>query len=98
MSARPQRLDRTRQSLWLRVFKGSYAVVGTVDKIGPVDLLGCQPRPVDLLNGPIACVETAAMKRVGSLDVRRRKLGGQGDWGKEAGRDPRDGAASAHQV
>lgn len=98
MSARPQRPDPNSAVAVAAGVKGSYAVVGTVDKIGPVDLLGCQPRPVDLLNGPIACVETAAMKRVGSLDVRRRKLGGQGDWGKEAGRDPRDGAASAHQV
>src|ERR1051326_7737720 len=37
------------------VFEGSYAVVGAVDKVIPVDLQikGCPPRPIDLLKGLI---------------------------------------------
>jgi Ni,Fe-hydrogenase III small subunit len=43
------------------VFEDSYAVVGAVDKVIPVDLHipGCPPRPVDLLRGLIALVETS---------------------------------------
>jgi len=49
------------------VFEGSYAVVGAVDKVIPVDLhiRGCPPRPVDLVRGLIALVEAATMKRAG---------------------------------
>ena len=38
------------------VFEGSYAVVGAVDKVIPVDLHipGCPPRPIDLLRGLLA--------------------------------------------
>jgi len=41
------------------VFEGSYAVVGAVDKVIPVDLQirGCPPRPIDLLKGLIALME-----------------------------------------
>jgi Ni,Fe-hydrogenase III small subunit len=44
------------------VFEGSYAVVGAVDKVIPVDLhiRGCPPRPIDLLKGLIALMEKAA--------------------------------------
>jgi Ni,Fe-hydrogenase III small subunit len=46
------------------VFEGSYAVVGAVDKVVPVDLhiRGCPPRPVDLLQGLIALVDQATAK------------------------------------
>ena len=43
------------------VFEGSYAVVGAVDKVIPVDLhiRGCPPRPIDLLKGLVALMEKA---------------------------------------
>ncbi len=45
------------------VFEGSYAVVGGVEKIIPVDLhiRGCPPRPIDLLKGLIALMEKATV-------------------------------------
>src|SRR5215813_7014228 len=45
------------------VFEGSYAVVGAVDKVIPVDLQikGCPPRPIDLLKGLIALMEKATV-------------------------------------
>ena len=44
------------------VFEGSYAVIGAVDKVIPVDLhiRGCPPRPIDLLRGLIALMDKAA--------------------------------------
>ena len=44
------------------VFEGSYAVVGAVDKVIPVDLhiRGCPPRPIELLKGLVALLEKAA--------------------------------------
>jgi Ni,Fe-hydrogenase III small subunit len=44
------------------VFEGSYAVIGGVDKVIPVDLHipGCPPRPIALLEGLIALMEKAA--------------------------------------
>src|SRR5215813_1661769 len=44
------------------VFEGSYAVIGAVDKVIPVDLHipGCPPRPTALLEGLIALVDRAA--------------------------------------
>src|SRR5215467_6896566 len=41
------------------VFEGSYAVVGAVDNVVPVDLhiRGCPPRPLDLLAGLIALLD-----------------------------------------
>jgi Ni,Fe-hydrogenase III small subunit len=52
------------------VFEGSYAVVGAVDKVIPVDLHipGCPPRPIDLLRGLIALVDTATAKDNGWSD------------------------------
>ena len=46
------------------VFEGSYAVIGAVDKVVPVDLhiRGCPPRPIDLLRGLIALIDKAAAK------------------------------------
>jgi Ni,Fe-hydrogenase III small subunit len=43
------------------VFEGSYAVIGAVDKVIPVDLhiRGCPPRPIDLLRGLIALADKA---------------------------------------
>lgn len=43
------------------VFEGSYAVVGAVEKVIPVDLAirGCPPRPIDLLRGLIALIDKA---------------------------------------
>jgi len=44
------------------VFEGSYAVIGAVEKVIPVDLhiRGCPPRPAALLEGLIALLEKAA--------------------------------------
>ena len=44
------------------VFEGSYAVVGAVDKVIPVDLhiKGCPPRPAALLEGLIALLDRVA--------------------------------------
>jgi Ni,Fe-hydrogenase III small subunit len=46
------------------VFEGSYAVIGAVDKVIPVDLQirGCPPRPVDLLRGLIALMDEVTAK------------------------------------
>ena len=46
------------------VFEGSYAVIGAVDKVLPVDLhiRGCPPRPIDLLKGLIALMEKATLR------------------------------------
>jgi len=46
------------------VFEGSYAVVGAVDKVVPVDLhiRGCPPRPIELLEGLIALLDEATRK------------------------------------
>ncbi len=46
------------------VFEGSYAVVGAVDKVIPVDLhiRGCPPRPIDLLQGLIALLDQATRR------------------------------------
>jgi len=43
------------------VFEGSYAIVGAVEKVIPVDLhiRGCPPRPIDLLRGLIALIDKA---------------------------------------
>jgi Ni,Fe-hydrogenase III small subunit len=47
------------------VFEGSYAVIGGVDKVVPVDLhiRGCPPRPIDLLRGLIALMDEAKRRR-----------------------------------
>ncbi len=44
------------------VFEGSYAVIGAVDKVIPVDLhiRGCPPTPTALLQGLIALVDKAS--------------------------------------
>lgn len=46
------------------VFEGSYAVVGAVEKVIPVDLSirGCPPRPLDLLKGLVALVDKTAAR------------------------------------
>jgi Ni,Fe-hydrogenase III small subunit len=43
------------------VFEGSYAIIGAVEKVVPVDLhiRGCPPRPIDLLRGLIALIDKA---------------------------------------
>jgi Ni,Fe-hydrogenase III small subunit len=43
------------------VFVGSYAVVGSVEQVVPVDLKipGCPPRPIELMRGLIALLEQA---------------------------------------
>jgi Ni,Fe-hydrogenase III small subunit len=47
------------------VFTDSYATVGSVNKIVPVDLQirGCPPRPIDLLKGLVVLMEKATEKR-----------------------------------
>lgn len=44
------------------IFAESYAVVGGVDRVVPVDLHigGCPPRPIDLLKGLLALLEAGA--------------------------------------
>ncbi|CAL8967738.1 Formate hydrogenlyase subunit 7 [Rhodoplanes serenus] len=56
------------------VFEGSYAVVGAVDKVIPVDLTirGCPPRPIDLLQGLVALIDQAAKARPGAETIRAR--------------------------
>ena len=46
------------------VFEGSYAVIGGVDKVLPVDLHipGCPPRPAALLQGLITLLEKVAKR------------------------------------
>lgn len=41
------------------VFKGSYAVVGSVDQVIPVDVFvpGCPPEPADILRGILAALD-----------------------------------------
>jgi Ni,Fe-hydrogenase III small subunit len=48
------------------VFADSYAVVGSVEKVIPVDLhiKGCPPRPIELLQGLIALLDQATAKQV----------------------------------
>jgi len=43
------------------VFEGSYAVVGAISKVVPVDLHipGCPPKPIDLIKGLIALIDKA---------------------------------------
>ena len=50
------------------VFSGSYAVVGSVADVVPVDLhiRGCPPRPIDLLKGLLAVMDLAAGARASS--------------------------------
>ena len=47
------------------VFEGSYAVIGAVDKVIPVDLHigGCPPRPIELLRGLAALMDRATERR-----------------------------------
>ena len=47
------------------VFQPSYAVIGAVDKVLPVDLHipGCPPKPVEVLKGLLALLEQAARRR-----------------------------------
>ncbi|MGZ8453132.1 MAG: NADH-quinone oxidoreductase subunit B family protein [Candidatus Binatia bacterium] len=41
------------------VFKGGYAIIGSVDQVVPVDVfvLGCPPEPSDILNGILAALD-----------------------------------------
>lgn len=46
------------------MFKGSYACMGAVESVVPVDLhiSGCPPRPVEILQGLIALMDAASRK------------------------------------
>jgi len=48
------------------VFKSSYAVVGSVDKVIPVDVFipGCPPEPADILRGILAALDRMPKKRI----------------------------------
>ena len=50
------------------VFRGSYAIVGSVDQIVPVDVFvaGCPPEPADILRGILA-----ALDRLSARTLRR---------------------------
>jgi Ni,Fe-hydrogenase III small subunit len=41
------------------VFKGSYAIAGSVDRVIPVDVFvaGCPPEPADILRGILAALD-----------------------------------------
>lgn len=45
------------------VFKGSYAVIGSVDKVIPIDaaVAGCPPEPADILRGILAALNRQAI-------------------------------------
>ncbi len=47
------------------IFAGSYAVVGGVSKVLPVDLhiRGCPPSPLEILKGLIALLDAQTAKR-----------------------------------
>lgn len=47
------------------VFKGSYAIIGSVDQVLPVDVfvLGCPPEPADILNGILAALDRRPRKK-----------------------------------
>jgi Ni,Fe-hydrogenase III small subunit len=47
------------------VFKGSYAVVGPVDRVIPVDIsiAGCPPEPTDILRGMLQGLDRLSVKR-----------------------------------
>lgn len=46
------------------VFKGSYAIAGSVDEIIPVDVFvqGCPPEPADILRGILTALDRAPQK------------------------------------
>jgi len=46
------------------VFKGSYAIAGSVDKVVPVDVFvpGCPPEPADILRGILAALDRMPKK------------------------------------
>jgi Ni,Fe-hydrogenase III small subunit len=48
------------------VFKGSYAVVGSVDQVVPVDVFvpGCPPEPADILRGILAALDRLPKKQI----------------------------------
>jgi Ni,Fe-hydrogenase III small subunit len=50
------------------VFKGSYAIVGPVDQVIPVDIAisGCPPEPSDILRGILQGLDRFAEKRTGA--------------------------------
>jgi Ni,Fe-hydrogenase III small subunit len=47
------------------VFRGSYAVVGPVDRVIPVDvtIAGCPPEPIDILRGILHALDRLAERR-----------------------------------
>ena len=47
------------------VFKGSYAIIGSVDQVLPVNVfvLGCPPEPSDILNGILAALDRRPHKK-----------------------------------
>ncbi|MGZ8482677.1 MAG: NADH-quinone oxidoreductase subunit B family protein [Candidatus Binatia bacterium] len=47
------------------VFKGGYAIIGSVDQVVPVDVfvLGCPPEPTDILNGILAALDRRPRKK-----------------------------------
>jgi NADH:ubiquinone oxidoreductase subunit B-like Fe-S oxidoreductase len=63
------------------VFSGSYAVVGAVEKVIPVDLhiRGCPPRPIELLRGLLALLEAVVGARHASPLSRLTPLRPEGD-------------------
>lgn len=47
------------------VFRGSYAIAGSVDQIVPVDVFvaGCPPEPADILRGILAALDRLSARR-----------------------------------
>ena len=63
MARWPRALSSSR-SVGCGVFANSYATVGALEKVLPVDLhiKGCPPRPIELLKGLIALMDKATEK------------------------------------
>jgi Ni,Fe-hydrogenase III small subunit len=62
------------------VFRGSYAVVGPVDRIIPVDvtIMGCPPEPVDILRGILRALDRLADRQASSASPPRGARGIRG--------------------
>jgi Ni,Fe-hydrogenase III small subunit len=58
------------------VFRGSYAVVGPVDSVVPVDVYvtGCPPEPADILRGILEAVDRYPVARRARADAGRATL------------------------
>lgn len=56
------------------VFKGSYAIVGSVDRVIPVDVFvpGCPPEPADIVCGILAAIEALPKRERSAVGMRAK--------------------------